>query len=126
MAAATAARQALSQARRIAKSDPRVYEGLCAFLAREYHHSVWSLGAAPEDLFNDAAGACREGLLADPERAGLLCELADLLDDRAEHLFIRGEEVHEAMAAGLEALQRASGLDPASARMANVLPSHHW
>lgn len=82
--AATAARQALSQARRIAQSDPTVYEGLCALLAREYRHSVWKLGAAPEDLFNDAAGACREGLLADPDRLGLLCELADLLNDRAE------------------------------------------
>lgn len=126
LAQANAASDALSQAIRIGESDPAIYEGLCALWARAFRHSVWNLGEAPEDLFARAEDACRQGLVADPDRVELLCELADVLGDRAEYLFTRGQDAEEPLAASLEILQRAVQADPSSTRAATLLASHHW
>ncbi len=123
---ASDASDAFAQAARVGESDPLVYEGRCTLWARAFRHSVWNLGIAPADLVARAEDACRQGLVADPDRVELLCELADLLDDRAEYLFTRGRDAGEALAESFEVMQRAVEVDPSSTRAAILLASHYW
>lgn len=120
------ASEAFALAARVGESDPLVYEGRCVLWARAFRHAVWNLGTAPSELVARAEDACRQGLVADPERVELLCELADVLDDQAEYLVTRGHDAGKALADSFEVMQRAVQVDPSSTRAAILLASHYW
>ncbi|MCI0602214.1 protein kinase [bacterium] len=111
----TAAKEQLDQARkkfqaasRIAPSDPRIHESLCAWgghvIAIENE-----VGGRAEDIYNASKKDCDNAQLANPDSAEAYANLSFLYSNQAESLALAGQDstalYQQALSSGQRALQ---------------------
>lgn len=112
--AVEASMAAFGAARRVARSGPRVHEGLCEAAAVRLQQSV-SRGRATDALHDEAAGLCRDALVVNPESRRTLVALAGLERRWGDWLRDHGESPEKALARADAAARRAVAVAPSDA-----------
>lgn len=125
-AAFAVADRAVVEAALIARSDPDVLLQRCVLAGRVIYLKTWYLANAADADFEGAIAACRATLVADPDNAAAMMQLAVASSSWAEARHARGESPEAQIDASIAAAQNALRVRPGWANAHEEIAMALW